>query len=174
MPVANCITLTGYSKDCQDQVGGIEEIYIAEHSDVTAVTDNGSGTVTAITPTGSTFYTFEVDKENSSYTETIQKNQEAGTLFFETTLSFMIKKQSATIRTEVAALAKGNLMVIVKLNTGVYKLLGRINGLDMTSSSTAQSGQAFGDMNGYTLELNGKEPDESYFVDSSIISNLTA
>jgi hypothetical protein len=173
MPVANCITLAGYTLDCKDNQGGIEEVYIAEFSDVTAVTDNGSGTVTAITPTGTTFYTYEVDKQNASYTENPVANQETRTLYYEQTLTFQIKKQSAAIRTEVAALMQGTLMVIVKLNTGDYKLLGRINGMDGTSNSSGGSGTAFGDLNGWTLEFSGMEPDPSYFVDSSIISNIS-
>ena len=45
----SCAIVTGYTLDCKDAVAGIKNLYITEHANVTAVTENASGFVTAIT-----------------------------------------------------------------------------------------------------------------------------
>lgn len=166
-----CVTLQATAKGCADQVGGIRTIYIAEWDEVTAVATDASGVVTAIT-TSPNFQEYKVRRESSNWTEPIQKDATNGTTFYQPTLNFMLKRKSAAIRTEVLALAKADLMIIIQENTGTYFLLGEEAGMEMIPSAGAQSGTAFGDANQYDMTFEGRETAPAKVVDPTIIAGI--
>jgi len=151
-----CEIVEGNTINCRDSVGGVKEIYIANFSNVNSTTTT-SGVCTDISMAASDkFYTFQVAKENATYTNNPITSVENGSLFWESTLTFTMKKMSASQKNSVKVLAQSRLMIIVLDNNGVYWLMGETRGVDLTEGSIA-SGQAFGDLSGSTITFTGKE-----------------
>ena len=152
-----CTIINGREIDCRDSVGGIEEVYITEWSNVASITES-SGVVTSISMnSGKKFFTFQLEKENATFDETENTSVENGTLFYEGVLSFTTKKMTAAARNAFNILAKNRLMIIFKDRNGLLWLVGRYGGADKVGDNKASTGKAFGDMNGYTLTFTSKE-----------------
>lgn len=81
-------------------------------------------------------------------------------------------KRSTTEIAEVLALAKLTGIAIVQNFAGEYYMLGANGGLQMTGTTAYQSGIMVEDMNGFTIEMGGKEKLPAPQVDSTIISGL--
>lgn len=168
-----CVLTSGYTLDCADSVGGIKKIYITELANKSSVTA-ASGIITAFTlSAGKKFFTYELQKETSNLVENITRNSANGTTFYEQVLQFTIRKMAASLRNEIKLLAQNQVMIIVLDRNGKYWLLGEQNGCEMTNS-TAATGTAMGDFNGYTLNFQGMEEAPCQEVSSNLIAGLTA
>jgi len=171
----------GFTLDCADGLGGIEEILIANVESVDAFTE-ASGTVSAITQAAATsFYRYELEEEDADYLTTETKSKENATLYFETVLNFTIDKLSAAKNEELRLMsAARNLIVIWKNNDGSYQSIGldKVNSLPggakkIGGTNQAASGKAFADKSGYTVGITAMESHYPYFVDSGVVSGLT-
>jgi hypothetical protein len=157
--------------DCVDGVSGIKEIYLTEHANILSVTST-SGVVSAISKSsGKKFWVYQLENENADWKESQKKAVENGTNFYEQTLSFTIKKMTASNRNNLKVVSQNRLMIIILDNNGLYWLLGETRAMHLTANE-AGSGKAMGDLNGYTLTFMGKEPAPAQTVTSSIISAL--
>jgi len=156
---------------CRDSIGGISEVLVTGLDNKQSITAS-SGIITAFTlNTGKQFWRYSLEKENGSFEEKPTVSQENGTLFYEQTVTFNLKKLGVSYRDELHILAQQRLMIIVKDNNGVYWLIGEANGADMTDG-TGTSGKAFGDMSGYTLSFLGKEAARAQSVTASLLTAL--
>jgi len=167
-----CALTQGRAIDCRNSMGGIEEVYISEFSNVTAYTES-AGVITSLTQTVATnFFIYELEKENGSLIETHTGSLENGSNFYESVLEFNTKNLSASESQELDLLDQNRLWIIVKDNNGVYWSMGASRGADKLSG-TSVTGAAFGDLNGYTYSFTAKEPQRMFEVDSTTISGLT-
>lgn len=168
-----CNIVQGREIDCRDSVGGILEVYLTEFTNVPqANITASSGVITAATcSAGKRFFTYQLEKENASLTKKEMISVENGTLYSEQTLTFTLKKMSASLRNNIRTLAQNRLHVIVKDANNTYWWLGQVNGVDLTAAD-GTSGKAMGDMNGYTLTFTGKEPNAPNTVSSAIVAAL--
>jgi hypothetical protein len=82
-----------------------------------------------------------------------------GTVFFAQQVSAIFQKLTYQTRDKIVALGKNRLVVIVKDNNGKYWICGKDRGL-MITTSTAVTGTAMGDLNGYTVVFDGNEPND--------------
>ena len=146
-----CSNLTaGFTLDCNDSNGGIDKIFIA-NGPVESITQS-SGTITAITVGGSAltpsdFYDFDVPRQTSSFTETINVSQENGTVFYDQALTMIFNKMEAAKRDQILLMAQATDMVVVfKDNNDKYFSVGVERGAFMTAGSSV-SGTAYGDRN---------------------------
>lgn len=164
-----CNIVQGNEVLCRDAVGGVQEVYITEFSNVPQANITAtSGVITAMTcSSGKKFFTFQLEKENATYNNDFVTSVENGSLFYQSTLTFTMKKMSASMKNSLKVLAQNRLMIIVKDNNGVYWVMGRERGVDATDIKLT-SGKAFGDMSGSTITFTGKEPD----FDNQLTSNL--
>jgi hypothetical protein len=168
-----CVLISGNTIDCADSVGGVKTIYMTELGNKSSITTT-SGVITAFTLTsGKKFWTFDLEKENAEVTETTQRSVENGTLFYEQSVTFTIKKLKSSSRNDIRLIAQNRLMIIALDKNGVYWLLGELNGVDMGGDNTAKTGKAFGDLSGYTLSFTGKEELPMKEVTASLITALT-
>lgn len=163
-----CNLTTNITLDCRDSVGGIKELKLRKHPSILDVVTTSANVVSTITTSG--WYKYEFLPETANFTETETENAQNGTVFYDQVLNVMLSKLSTTKRNELRILAQSRLDVVVVDRNGVSWLLGWNNG--MTKSGTAASGQAMGDMNGYTLVLTGKEEDPMLEVPSAIYATL--
>lgn len=145
-------TLAGLAKDCSANMGGIIEVYIANHDDVTGITES-AGKITAITMASSVkFKKYSFNKNTGSLTSTYTVDQASGVKFVSTELMLQFNRMETTKRVEISALAQADLAVICKDANGIYWYLG--NGEPVTiSAGDGQTGTAKGDANRYTITL---------------------
>lgn len=162
-----CSIVQGYEIACRDAVGGVREVYISEFSNVQSYTES-SGVVTAITMvSGTKFYTYQLEKENAQYDNNGTSSLENGTKFFDSTLTFTMKKMSASMQNAIKVLMQARLVVIVKDNNDTLWVMGLTRGADCLQVATS-SGKAFGDMSGSTVTITAKEPNP----DSTYTGNI--
>lgn len=152
-----CLLTQGMSIGCGGGSGGIKNFYLANKVADFGVTPNASGIATDLTGTGLVWYKYSPRKETSNYTEDIQRDDQAGTLFFQQTAQIILTRREQNVRNEVYLLAQANMVMIVEDNNGLYWLLGQANGVTLINSPGG-SGTAFGERNGYELNFEGKEP----------------
>ena len=135
---------------------------------------NGTeGLITSITGSG-TFYKFELTRQTGDFTETINTSLENGTVFYEQTVNAPFHKLQSSTRNQVRTLARNpDIFMIVETNnseTGtVFFLLGQTRGLTL-SGGQAQTGTAFGDLQGYTLTFVGQEPDPASAITGTTLT----
>ena len=167
-----CDITSGFTLDCNDSNGGIEKIFIA-NGPVESITE-ASGTISAITVGGSAltpsdFFAFEVPRQTSSFTETINVSNENGTVFYDLALTMILNKMEAAKRDQILLLSQNNEMVVVfKDNNSKYFSVGIQRGAYMTAG-TSVSGVAYGDRNGYELTFSGMEEQPAFEVTGSIV-----
>ena len=100
-----CSNLTaGFTLDCNDSNGGIDKIFIA-NGPVQSITQS-SGTISAITVGGAAlvpgdFFDFDVPRQTSSFTETINVSQENGTVYYDQALTMIFNKMEAAKRDQI-------------------------------------------------------------------------
>jgi hypothetical protein len=167
----NCALTSDYVFGCDVGIGGLKEVYIIELGNIVSVTES-SGTLTAITKaTGKVFRKYQLVLETAFFDENITGNRQNGTLFYAQAGTVVINKQQVAVRNEILLLAKNQLAIITKDNNGAFKLYGREFGL-MLQTGSANSGTAWGDRNGYTLNFTGNELELAPFVSDSVIATL--
>tara|TARA_R110000764_G_scaffold4981_3_gene20220 strand:+ start:2571 stop:3086 length:516 start_codon:yes stop_codon:yes gene_type:complete len=167
-----CNITSGFTLDCNDSNGGIEKIFIA-NGPVESIAET-AGTISAITVAGSAltpsdFFEFEVPRQTSSFTETINVSNENGTVFYDQALTMILNKMDAAKRDQILLLSQNNEMVVVfKDNNLKYFSVGIQRGAYMTAG-TSVSGVAYGDRNGYELTFSGMEEQPAFEVTSTIV-----
>jgi hypothetical protein len=163
-----CELTKGRQLDCRDIMGGVKNIYFAQHEDATVTTSAGEVTDLDIT---TNLFKYSLVRGTASFTETIQPSQENGTLFFEPSVTIKLHKMTVSDRNEIKLLAQNRLLVFVELNqvqgNGQNQIwcLGKEHGLELSAGTTA-SGQAFADMVGYDLTFSGAESEPCLLVQS--------
>lgn len=170
--MSTCNLTYGISLDCIDSIGGVAgTLWISSNADLgtlTLSTSAGSESlITAATGETGTFYEFELAKNVGSFVENFNISNENGTAFWEQTLSINLQKMEASKRNQLLLVSRNrDLKVIFEDNNGKYWLMGYSRGA-VVSAGTSVSGQAVGDLNGYTLTLTAQEPAMAYEVQST-------
>jgi hypothetical protein len=169
--MANCALTSDYSFSCDVGIGGTKELYLIELENVTSMTES-SGTLTAITKaSGKVFRKYQLVLETANFGEDIAGNRQNGTLYYPQRGTIVINKQNVAVRNEILLLAKNRLIVVIKDNNQTYRLYGREFGM-MLQTGTAETGTAWADRNGYTLNFTGNELELAPFVQESVIATL--
>tara|TARA_R110000824_G_scaffold134186_1_gene297097 strand:+ start:28 stop:576 length:549 start_codon:yes stop_codon:yes gene_type:complete len=152
----SCDISSGRIVDCKDSVGGIKTLYIGNYADMV---DNSSFTEAndIISAIGAqTFYTFELRPELSSLSVNYMADAAAGTTYFQQALSVTFQKLDSTDIIDIRTLCQGRPNIWVLDNNDNAYLLGAVHGCNVTGGAIT-SGAGFGDLNGFTIEFEGKE-----------------
>ena len=167
--------LNGIAADCQTNVGGVREVYIANYSDVSAIeVDEVSNMIKTITMADSAkFKKYAFKKNTSSMTSTLNVDPANGINFVQTDLSLVFAKQETVKRMEIAKLSLGELRVIVLDANGKYWFLGQEEFVSATAG-TAETGTNRSDGNKYTITLTDYSASYPYEVDPTIVAELIA
>lgn len=171
-------TLKGLPRDCEQSMGGIAEVYIANYEDVTSVevsnTDGDEGKISTITmDEGKKFYKYVLRKGAGSFTSTATIDNANGVNFVTTVLTFNMLRMNTQKRIEMTALSVNELAVIVKDANGTYWYLGKDNAVT-ASNGTGQTGTARTDGNMYSITLSDESATYPYEVDAAIVADLIA
>ena len=167
--------LNGIAADCQTNVGGVREVYIANYSDVTAIeVDDSSNMIKTITMADTAkFKKYAFKKNTSSMTSTLNVDPANGVNFVQTDLSLVFAKQETVKRMEIAKLSLGELRVIVLDANGKYWFLGQEEFVSATAG-TAETGVNRTDGNKYTITLTDYSSSYPSEVDPTIVDALVA
>ena len=155
-----CELTTGFTLDCKDGIGGIKKIVVCDT--VTSLTLDANEIVTTIVgPVLGDLYTYELPTQTGSFEETINFNRDNGTVFYTQTVNVMLHKLSSAKRLELQTVAKARPIVFVNDSNDNWWAVGYEFGADL-STSTAGTGTALGDANGYTLAFVHEAPKRAY------------
>lgn len=164
-------TLSGLVKDCAANMGGIVEVLIANHADVSsvAVSDGMIGTITMAQ--SAKFKRYNFAKNTGSLTSTYTLDPASGVKYVTTDLLLQFNRMETSKRVEITALALGDLAVICKDANGKYWYLGKDEPVN-ASAGDGQTGTARSDANRYTITLEDNSLEMPYEVDPSIVDAL--
>ena len=175
--MSTCDITSGFTLGCRDNTGGIKNLYILSGS-ITSVTDASEGLISSISGSGE-FFKYELFRQTSDFSEAISATPENGTVFYEQSVNAVFFKLQSSTRNQVRVLAKNpDLKIIVETNNGSedgvgkYWLLGEENGVQLLSG-TGATGTAFGDLNGYSLNFTGQEPEPASEISGSLAGALS-
>ena len=162
----SCSITAGLTLGCKDSQGGIEYLYIADLPTYDTITTDVDGKITSLdaggTPVSISFFKYEVPKQTSSFTEAINADNAAGTIFYQQDALMVFNKMQASTRDQIKLLSQNpKLLVIVKDGNGKFWSVGVTRGAEV-SAGTVGTGTAYGDRNGGEITITGLEPDPSY------------
>jgi hypothetical protein len=156
--MAGCLTSTGWLPPACGQrfsVPGIErdEIYMANHSDITAYTETGNQ-ISALTFTGATVMVkLAAHKETGSFGEELVKGTNAGSHYTQNLSMRVIDDDEAT-RKSIEDMVDVDLVFVVKRRNNKFYLLGRTGGITLTENPF-NTGATTGDDTGDMLTFSG-------------------
>lgn len=166
-----CNITSGVALTCRESVGGLKTAYILDASGEAITVTEANGVVsalsvgaTSITAGFSQMFEFEQTKQTASVVENVTASEEAGTVFYQSVVSLVFNKLEATKLNALKVLAANSkLCVVVEDNNGNLWLPGNTNGM-VVSGGTSESGTAFGDRNGITIEFTSYHSSPMYQV----------
>jgi hypothetical protein len=169
-----CIAFSGgIEKDCLNNIGGVNKIYLTDFDNIISLSASG-GTISTITmASASNFYEFEFNRESAVFTEDLVKDVTAGSALFEQTLEMTIPRRDVNKRNTLALLTQRDLAVIFRDSNGIFWYPGLEEGMYL-SESTSTTGQAKADGSNYVLTLKGFEVERAPAVDPAIVGPLVA
>ena len=144
-------------------MGGILEVYIANHDDVDTLSIT-TGEITGITMVSTKkFKKYLFNPQTGSLTSTYSIDAANNVNFVTSELVLLFGKMETTKRIEISALALAELAVIVKDANGNYFYLGRENPVRATAGD-GQTGTARTDGNRYSITLQDVSTEMPYEV----------
>ena len=160
-------------KGRENSAGGLI-VYLAEFDNVASFTLSTDGTyISGITMvSGATFHSYAMPRENINFTNGTEINVSYGNYIYKPLLNFIIPGLQPDQLQMFETLVHKTVIAIVKTNEEKYFVIGRTSGLDITSNSNYQLGQAASDLIGSTIELDGLEKHRIIEIDPSIATTL--
>lgn len=162
----SCLINTGYTLGCRDSIGGIKAVYIGNFDSGATYTLGADDRIIAFTGSTVSYYTFEQEMETGEFNQNGAYSIENGTLFFDQQLTLTFHKNDATLRNQLLVLSQANMSVIVEDQRGLFWLMGYQNGVRALSGSM-NTGKAYGDLNGFTITLQSKEPEPAHNISAT-------
>lgn len=152
--MSSCMTLTtGICRACKNGIGGVKKAYIADAADVQWPVTTYDGDVIDITlAEDANWYLLLPDKFQSSFTENISVN-DRGSVFYNGVISLVFSHLDKAMKSAVAEMAKGDLIMIVEDSNGVKWLCGENFNEVAVSGGSFETGTSQSDANGATIEF---------------------
>lgn len=167
-----CELTQDFTIDCINSKGGIKILYVADYNDLVTPPTIVGGAVTAMTLAGGKkFWTYNLEKQNASFAQSLKKDYAAGTVYYDLKYDWNIKKMAVSTLQELSILAQKRLLIIHLDNNGLYWLGGVENGCDLMTDDTT-SGKNFSELNGSTLSVTGEEPAKVYQIAKALVDVL--
>ena len=164
---------------CDGNTGGIKNVWVALKCDVTATkdVDEQSNVVVTVAATDESqkpkpFYEYAFRKNTSSFTSTLNADQDNLTQYWVSELTMQFKKTEAAKRMSLMALVQNDCVAVVEDNNGVYWFLGFDEPL-LATSGTHNTGTQRSDANMYEITLSDESNEAPMTVktwDGSLVS----
>jgi hypothetical protein len=148
---------SGYTRKCKDNTGGLNKVYLFSYESYSRSQIVTNGNVLTSFPE-TTIYSYEYVSE-PSFNNKVQ--EDAGGKFYNEELSIQLSKIG--VDEELKKLLEKDLRAIIQDRNGKYRILGLYKGIECISIK-ATLGTAKNTFNGYTIQLEGKEERESFYI----------
>ena len=161
------VITSGYNRKCKDSLGGVKDIYLFPYAKYSRSQITLSQNVLTAFPDNDIFkFEFNGDVNFSEP----QQNDDGGK-FFSQSLSFTLVQQNDD--NNIIKLLNKDYRIVIRDRNNNFRLLGLYNGLECVSINY-NSGSSKSDLNGFTLEFQGKEEKESpYFYNLDLIQGVS-
>tara|TARA_R110002051_G_scaffold290596_1_gene354092 strand:- start:2 stop:541 length:540 start_codon:yes stop_codon:yes gene_type:complete len=170
-----CDLTTGRGEVCKSSVGGLKNIYFVNYADITSYTYDSTDTDLVATAVGAgtiNAYKYELKGVNT-FDQNVTSSRENGTTFVEQNVTLTLKKQDIATHKEIKLLAYGRPRAVIEDYNGNFFLVGLEHGVDVQTVAIT-SGTVMGDLNGYTLTMQGMEKIPANFIDTANEAGLSA
>jgi len=120
--MATCTALNAISKSCDNNIGGITEVYIYDQEDVTGITDSNGTLTAAVLGTGDSGQQFTIKRNTSNFTEEAAIDLVNGSSFITQTINLMFHRREASKSYAIQILGEGqrDLFIVLKDANGLY------------------------------------------------------
>jgi hypothetical protein len=126
-------------------------------SEISTLFVETSGQVTVSGAALTDWYTYPMEKQTASFTDSLAGNIQNGTTVYTETITYIFNKLQLAFRNELKTLGQKTVHIAVEDNNGVAWLFGYTRGMDLVTAESA-SGTNYEDRSGYTLTFTGMEP----------------
>lgn len=169
--MSTCKSLTGLSKDCTPNVGGIRRVFLNLLNNIDSITIVNN-VVTDLTTINQDFIEYEAPKDAISYNIDTSID-DFGVWEYNHTLTFKISKRLPSKQQELMNLIEGNFdyVALVLDANEQWWLLGAEAGINV-KTLTGGSGKAKGDGSFYETSLSGIQPKLEYGVTEAVALSL--
>lgn len=164
----SCEALQSIAKTCDNNTGGIRQVWINEQDGVTSTTVNANTwIVSAITSTA--FATFEINRNTGNYTEETAIDLINGSTFVTQTITLMFNRRDKEKSEAIHVLGAGQqyLAAVVLDANGKYWYF---ENLQLTATGEG-SGTARADGSKYSVTLLAESEHLAYEIDEAIVIN---
>ena len=175
-----CLLNTGATLDCRSSLGGIKSVYIGSTTGEDISITASTGVATALTAHGGTIditsvadltssgmFEFQQPRQTASLSETGAFSEENGTAFYTQVGSLVVNTLEGEKLNTLNILGQNTRLVVIVLDQNDrYWILGNASGAIVTAS-TSETGTAFGDRSGITIEATGLSPQPMYELNIS-------
>jgi hypothetical protein len=169
----SCTITKGRRLQCKNQKAGIKNVYFLNFGSYGFSITNGVLTsIGDISDPAFDLYKYEV-KGASGLEETWNVSRENGTAFVSQVLTLQLPRLDAETQNELKLLVYGRPIAFVEDYNGNIKVAGALSGMEATGGMIT-TGQASGDLTGFTLEMTGEEVEGAPFVADALKSALLA
>ena len=166
----SCEALQNIAKSCDNNTGGIRQVWINQQEGVTATTvAGGSWIVSAITSTP--FATFEINRNTGNYTEDTAVDLINGSTFVTQTITLMFNRRDKEKSEAIHVLGAGQqyLAAVVKDANGKYWYF---ENLQLTATGEG-SGTARADGSKYSVTLLAESDHLAYEIEAADVVSPT-
>jgi len=164
-----CNLTKGRILPCNDAIGGILGIYFIDYGTITPAYDATNTNVIEDLGAGVKAYKYDV-KSASGLEQTLNSPEGQGVTFVDQVLTVILQRMEYSTNAELKLLAYGRPHIAVHYRTGETVLMGVEFGASL-ETGVATSGQAAGDLQGYTLTINGQERAYANYLEGSTVAS---
>lgn len=161
-------SLKGIGEFCGTNLAGIKEAWLGQRSQFEITPDatkkNFISAMANIQGSTEKLYHYAFAKQTGALTSTVTIDEANGVRYYTHELNLQFSKLEAEKHAEIEALAAGQLVGIVRDNNDKYWLVGYDSYLSATAV-TAQTGQSFGDLNGYQTTMSAMSANLTYEIE---------
>ena len=169
------LTLVGLSRNCDPNIGGIVRAWFGKYGQFNITPVESAHTISAITAvsgaTDAKFYEYEFARQTGSITSEYTTDASTDVRYYTNTANLQFSRMEANKHVELEALGMGELIGIFEDANHNFWVIGVDNPLT-AASQTAQSGQAFSDLNGYQTSFSAMSGHLPYKTTFAAFSGL--
>lgn len=120
--MATCTALNGIAKSCDNNVGGVTNVWIYDSEDISAIADSAGNISTLTLASGGVGQAFVIKRNTSNYTEDAAIDLVNGSSFITQTINLMFHRREASKSYAIQLLGEGqrDLFIVLKDSNGLY------------------------------------------------------
>ena len=162
----SCLITQGNIAACLEGNPGGIELFLANYADLNGqvTIDPDTGVVTDLPEV--TLYRYEGTRNSVSAANAPVSNLDNASLYYNHTCTIKIAGQNAERHFEILGkVARARMVIFARLASQKIVMLGYETGMYLDPASTAGSGLAKGDFDGYELTFSAEEPNPARFLE---------